>query len=1066
MKYLFLLSIFIVLNCYILFGQKDEIKFSHLTKEQILSQNSVNCIVQDHYGFMWFGTSDGLNRFDGYNIKIYRHEHQNPNSLNDNTILSLLVDKDGYLWIGTQMGSLMRYDIAKDSFALYHSKKTDNTNAKNEVINSIFEDSKGRFWVGTFDGLFQLNRKTKKFTEILSVNQNANKKSNSTGIIDFHIRCITEDSNKNIWIGTLTGLCKIDRQNKCTNYIETNNPQIKPNYEVSSLMADKTGKIWIGTKNSGLIIFDTKTNIFSCYTIKDNGEKMVTDCLINSIFVDTQQNIWLTTYLDGLFLLSAENKATMKFKHFLPDDLNEFALGARALHCVYQDNSGTIWIGNDTKGVDKFDLIKRNNFALYRRQPKNPNSLVSELITALLIDDNQNIWVGNSGAGVCMAKWSFNNELKFTNFKTDKTNKNSIGENAVIYAAQVSINGEKQIWFATYGGGISVLKNENISKGKFIRYQYDSSDPNFIINKMSTMLDDKACVWIGSFGRGLLKYDKASGKFRNIAIKTGAEQTIKNNIIMAITEDTPNALWLGMDSRGLVHFDKNTEELVCFEASENENSIINNSVNCLRKDGKENLWIGTEGGLNVLTYNLNNLKEYTFKLYTKKDGLANDNVLGIQEDKHGHIWVSTNLGISVIDPVSKKIKNYDVNDGLQGNEFNCPSDFQSKDGFIFFGGVNGFNVFNPDSIKINQIPPQVEITNFSLFNESLKIGEKNILAQQIFATKEISLTNDNNSFSFEFAALHYSDPQKNMYRYKLDGVDKDWTTTDAHRRFANYTYLPPGTYKFLLSASNADGIWTKKPLEVKVTIVPAWYQTKVFYAFIGIFIFAIGGIVIFFILRKKQKALTLKLELSNARLEGQEVEKNRIAKELHDGIASRLNNIKTRVDLLNANSNLDIISNEILSTAIEVRTISHNLRTPTFLNKRFDRVVKEYLDNIQHLSKLKIDFEYFAPNGFGSVNEDVQSNVYRILQELVTNTVKHSKATKLEVTLSLYPDKLSLICDDNGVGFDKDTVAQGIGLRNIKERLKSINGNIEIDTTLGKGAAFIIDIFFNDFKHS
>ena len=915
-----------IVSCNIVFGQKDEIKFSHLSMEQGLSQTLVSCITQDHYGFMWFGTYDGLDRYDGYNVKIYRHERNNLTTISDNTIRSLYEDKNGYLWIGTQFGGLVRYDIAKDSFAFYHPKKDEKMSTNAENISCLFEDSKGRFWVGTFDGLFLLDKSTGIFTKLPILSNKI------AGISGSQIKCITEDIYGNIWVGTLNGLNKIEGgTNTITNFFsDAKKPHTLTYNDVTALMADKTGKIWIGTSKDALNIFDQTTGNFSRYTMKDNDADLVADLNINSIIEDSQKNIWIATFGDALFLLPASQRKQMKFLHYKNDEYNQYSISANHLMAAYQDRSGILWIGNFDKGLDKFDVVKGNKFFHYRKQRDQENSLASESVTAILVDDEQNLWVGNSGKGMCVSKWSYNSDLSFKNFKHNPKDKFSIGDNAIYQAIVVDIKGDKQVWIATLHGGISVMKKENFKKGKFIVYQNDKKNSTSLAtNRTTFLLDDIDKVWIATKGRGLAWYDKETGKFGYKYIKQGKNISFNSNSLSTIIKDTPSALWIGTESTGFSHYNKLTGEIISYESNDDPNSLINNATNCLYKDTNGRLWIGTQGGLDVMTYNPKNLHEYKFKSYTVKDGLANDYIWGILEDKNGHIWVSTNHGLSEIDTKNNTIKNYDISDGLQNNEYNFNSFFKNEDGLLFFGGVSGFNVFHPDSIKINQLKPEILITDFLVFNKSVKIGENKILNKQIFASKQIDLDYKYNSFSFEFTAAHYSNPSKNIYKYKLDGIDKEWNYTDVKRRFASYTNLMQGTYTFYVNAANADGVWNDKAESIKIKIIPPFYLTSWFYTIISC------TLLLWLLLYIKNREQHLKLEKTH----------------LEQEVIARTKEIEKQ-------------KNEILQKSLELSSMVEELKVSQDIiedyNKELEKlsIVASNTDNAVIIMNAKGDFEW------------------------------------------------------------------------------------------------------------
>ncbi len=783
-----------------LYAQKDNIHFQHISIEDGLSQSSVYCIFQDSRGFMWFGTEDGLNKYDGYNFIIYRNDPTNPNDLSYNFIKSMCEDKSGALWIGTYGGGLNKFNREKNQFTHYLADPDVPNSLSNNYISVVFEDQFGAIWIGTDNGLNQFDPQSETFVHYHS------DPADSTSLSANKVLSIMEDKLGMLWIGTDGGgLNKFDRKMKVFSRYQ-HDPVDKngiSSNSVYSIYEDKSGLLWIGTSH-GLEKFDPQIQSFIHYQINPDDPHILKDNFITAIYDDNYGNLWIGTNRSGLFKFNQEKEQFVQYE-YNPNDPN--SLSNNEIFSIFEDRSGLLWIGTRT-GLNKFDR-ERKPFIHYYSNPNNNNSLSNNYVRAIYEDRSGQYWIGTYGG-----LFLFDREKEqFIHYKNDPNNPKSLSNDFVysIYEGEFG-----SLWLGTYGG----LNKFDREKEQFYSYTADPENPGSISSNLVRVIyaDHDGFLWIGTED-GLNKFDRQTGQFTQYKHKPDDLSSLSNNFIYSILEDYLGELWIGT-IQGLNKFDREKEQFIqYFSDPDDPTSLSNNEVLSMYEDKSHVLWIGTPAGLNVFDRTTE-----TFTYYTEKHGLPNDLIYAILEDGEGNFWLSTNKGLSKFDPVKEKFKNFDVKDGLQSNEFNLGASFKNKNGEMFFGGINGFNVFYPDKIKDNSFIPPIVITDFKLFNESVLIGPDSPLKKHITETKEIVLSYQENIFSFEFAALHFSVPEKNQYAYMMEGVDGNWHNLGA-KRYVPYNNLPAGHYTFRVKGSNCDGVWNEEGVSLKISITPPYWQT-------------------------------------------------------------------------------------------------------------------------------------------------------------------------------------------------------------------------------------------------
>jgi two-component sensor histidine kinase/ligand-binding sensor domain-containing protein/PAS domain-containing protein len=812
-------NIFLTLNIFILipltfpgnaYAQESTTQFHHIIAAQGLSQSSIYCILQDHEGFMWFGTQDGLNKYDGYNFTVYTYNEFDPKSLSDNLITTIYEDKSGIIWVGTDSGGLNKFNRETESFTHYtHNSNQPDTLGANRVL-SIYEDEPGTLWIGTDGGgLNKFNPKTEQFTHYTHNTDDLGSLNNDT------VLAIYEDSLGSLWIGTDGGgLNKFNPETgHFTHYThDLTNPHSLSSNTVLSIYEDQTGKLWFGTNGGGLNEFNRQTENFTHYLPNPEHPDSLNHNTVSAIAEDHFGNLWLGTtswYVHSYgTALDKFDPKTKQFTHYIHDPANPNSLSDNIVGFVFKDNSGILWVGTGFGGVNKLDL-KSPKFEHYHHNPSNPNNLSDNRIMSIYEDQEGVVWIGTVNGGLDKFEPQTG---KFTHYRHDSNNPNSLISDNVwsIYEDSAGM-----LWIGTFGSGLDKFDRK---KGIFTHFQHNPNHPSSLSENTVTSIyeDNSGTLWIGTFGGGLNKFNKKTEQFSQYTHQLDNPNSLSDNSITLIYEDKSGTLWIGTFAGGLNRFDSKTGHFKPYKNDpNNSNSLSYDRIISIYEYPSGTLWIGTLGGgldkFDVATE--------TFKHYTERDGLPNNAVIGILGDDAGNLWISTDKGLSKFNPKTETFRNYDVGDGLQGNEFNGVKAYlKTKDGQMFFGGLNGFNTFYPDQVKDNPHIPPIVITNFQKFNKDVKLDTA------ISSTKEIKLSYKDNFFSFEFAALDYTNPSKNQYAYKLEGFDKDWIYSGT-RRYASYTNLDGGTYTFRVKGSNNDGIWNEEGTSIKIIITPPPWKT-------------------------------------------------------------------------------------------------------------------------------------------------------------------------------------------------------------------------------------------------
>ncbi|MEI8224399.1 MAG: two-component regulator propeller domain-containing protein [Bacteroidota bacterium] len=894
-------------------SQEINLRFQHYTTLEDLSQNTVDCILRDKRGFMWFGTWNGLNRFDGYHFVVYKSDNQG-NSLSNNFIYSLCEDTLGNLLIGTKYG-LNQYDFKQDRFRNYfHDDIDSNTLAENQ-INAVFCDNEGFIWAGTNQNGLDKILFDYKQQKIIKIWHSRNNPGNPLSLPGNTVNAIYGDRKHDLWIGTNQGLCTLDKKTGVFRRIDIiPSPAGAAANNILSIYEDREGILWIGS-DQGLIRYSRSKGHFKWYVPNPNDPGSLAHLTVNSINEDLHGNLLIGT-LGGLDLY---RKSTDDFVRFPVNVDKDYSLNNEFINAVCTDDQGNVWIGTDKGGINKYNVFQKQ-FSYIDIGSSTRKGLNNSTINSVL-DESSVLWIGTAGGGLNMLDKTAG---RFKYFKYSAFNPSGISSD---FITSILRDNNNNLWLGTWGNGLNKLLDVR-NEGRFKRYTAQTQADPIQSNFVSSLWEDKrGFLVIGTF-TGLDLFYPEKEKFVHVA------QAARQNRISevgCILQDRNGDYWIGTRI-GLffIKGDKIDDDLTDKDIMRYVNipgdpaSLPGNYIISLCEDMAGNIWVGTYGnGICKITGNESYNRR--FKNYTDKNGLCNNVVYAIIEDKKGNLWLSTDIGLSRFNPADSTFKNFYVTDGLQSNQFYWSAANKNSDGWLFFGGTNGLNYFNPDSIKDYNYKPKVLITDLKIFNQSIPVGKwngkKTILSQNITETREIRLSYHENVFSFEFSALDFFLPDKVMYKYKMEGIDQDWVEVSSNRRFANYTNLKGGEYTFYVNSCNSDGVWAQEPTRLKIIITPPFWETDWFRTLAVVFLFL--SFVAYYQYRTRQLQArkrqleklvherTAKIEEQKAILENQNIE----ISEQRD----KLIELNKRVQLVNQ-LKLRFFTN-----------ISHEFRTPLTL---------------------------------------------------------------------------------------------------------------------------------------
>lgn len=773
-----------------------------------LSQNSIYSVLKDHNGLMWFATQDGLNKYDGYKVTVYKHRIGDSRALPSNFITSLAEDKSSDLWVGTRINGLSRFNRSVDNFTTFRHLPSNPASISSDKVNVVYRDQTSNIWIGTGNGLNLFVRKTGQFLRYYPAGGKA------AALASNFISAIYEDTDRNLWIGSAGGLFLFDRQSgRFVSYQEVTG---SANFDdaINVITEDSKRRLWLGT-NTGLKVLDKTSKRFRHFRVAPDHFSEVSDNPVLSIAKASPDKFWLGTNTT-LQAFDAVKERLIPVMDSSPEDN---LMPNDGIYSLFADNTGILWIGTTSQGVMKHD----SNLALFPsfKSSLKSNPTAEHIIRGIAEDRPGNLYLATD-AGLAHFNRANNSYRLFVH---SKSNEASLGSN---YTTAVTVGKRSgKVWVGTFNSGLDCY---DPASGRFRHYRSGSRHLGLSSDAIYALLEDrKERLWIATdYGLNIL--DPVTGSITKLFHKPGDPATVGDNAVQALAEDSEGNIWLGGYNNGISIFNPKTNSISHLNT---ENSgLKNNVISSFLAGNDGDMWIGTmEAGLAFFDGQTRKMT-----LYHEQNGLINNAINSIAKDRSGFIWLSTNQGVVRFDPVKRVFKNFNLRNGLKTLEFNVNAGLQLKSGEIAFGSINGFNLINPGKIRFNGNKPKMLLTGLELFNKDVPVGAPgSVLTQTISTSRQLTLSYKQSIFTIKFAALDYTMPAMNRYAYKLEGFDEAWRYT-TEQRAATYTRLPPGNYVFKVIGSNNDGVWSTSPALLEITIVAPYWMTWWFRILVFLFV--------------------------------------------------------------------------------------------------------------------------------------------------------------------------------------------------------------------------------------
>ncbi|WP_345953412.1 two-component regulator propeller domain-containing protein [Mucilaginibacter sp. PAMB04168] len=781
------------------YAQQSQISLTTLNSYNGLSQNTINCCFKDRYGFMWFGTQDGLNKYDGYNVTVYKHHSKDKKTLPANHITSLGEDADGNLWIGTRLGGLSKYDRSLDSFVNYKYASANPYSLSNNTVNCIYKDKSANLWIGTENGLNLFNKKANNFKHFLpSANESAT-------ISHANVYAVFEGADKQLWVGTANGLNLLNkRTHRFERILDTGANRQSGHQLIYVIAEDVKHNLWMGT-GAGLKVLNRQKKTFTYYATEPDHNSVDGTNPVFCIAKANGNQFWLGTNTT-LQLFDANSRRLLPVSdrtadnNLMPND---------AVYSLLQDNTGTLWIGTSSQGILKYD--KHLTIFPFYRSALGSIPSAKNIIRSVAEDKAGNLYLATD-AGLEYFDFTKKNSLLYQH---KSNSSNSLSSN---YTTDVLVTRDnKGVWIGTSSSGLDYL---DLKSGKFKHYSTGNGPQQLNCGSICMLMEDKeGNIWVATNYGGVNVFNTKTQTFIKITHNPKNPNSLCDNVVQTLYEDHLGNIWIGGYSNGISIYNRSSKS---FSHLNTRNSNLNSDViSDFYEDPKGNMWVATmEGGLNCY-----NARTKRFTALTEERGLIDNTVNSVLGDMHGFLWLSTNQGITRFDPVKNTLKSFGLYNGLNSLEFNIGSGITMRNGNLVMGSINGFTIINPNTIPFNANKPIVVLSGFDLFNKPVKIGDKKSpLKRSIISSNQIELNYRQSVFSIHFAALNYTVPEKNQYAYMLEGFDKEWRQAGSLRR-ATYTNLDPGTYTFRVKAANNDGVWNNTPTTLTIIIKPPYWKT-------------------------------------------------------------------------------------------------------------------------------------------------------------------------------------------------------------------------------------------------
>ncbi|MDP5172395.1 MAG: hypothetical protein NWR72_19275 [Bacteroidia bacterium] len=780
----------------------QELTFTHLAGAEGLSNGTVYDIIEDRWGFLWVATRYGLYRYDGYSFELYEAGAGGDNR--SRRIFALYEDKDGNIWAGYRDGGILILDRSEERFRIFRPANEASVNWTSMTVRRFFEDSQGQLWLGTNgQGAIVLGPDHEVVMK-LGVDEAPAHMIGSNFPVDF-----TEDPSGNVWIGTSgQGVYLYDPHldhTKAFHQMELGSPDME-SFE-KSLLWDKRGYLWVGATGSGLYRLSPESGEVKHFEKK--GGKLASD-LVTDLMMEDNQTIWITTDGGGLNILDLETEEIRVVSH-VPGVIE--SLNSNALYDLFKDRSGNIWVGTFNSGINLYHARKPYFWLIHPLSSR--FSFGGRSVLSMVVDSAGVIWAGTDGKGLLRYDPNTKQEQYFT------THNSHVGGNVV---TSVALTNNGNLWLGYFGDGLSLFQPATPTSAT-LRFRPGDSPRQQIENVWDILIDQNDGLWLATLGEGLKYLRQGELHFRQFLPSYDSDASLSDWVLMDIMEARSGLIWIATESQGLCSYDPADDLFRRYQYREDDsNSIRNNHLRSLFEDRDGNIWIGTEGSGLICFLP----KEDRFLQYSQSDGLPSDLVESINQDLNGLIWVSTNRGLASISPESGDIRSYSLEDGLQNNPFNPKSTLRLSDGTLLFGSLNGILAFNPNKPYLPPTPPPTVLTGFQIFNQQVASGV--YLEDRLWegtlndSAASIRISYRENSFSFAFSGIAPAMPQNIRYAYRLDGFEPEWQYVEANHRYATYTNLGPGSYRFEVKSAHSNGKWGESRI-VTLEITPPFWKT-------------------------------------------------------------------------------------------------------------------------------------------------------------------------------------------------------------------------------------------------
>jgi len=992
-------------------------KIDIITTDDGLSQNVINTIFQDSKGFIWFGTNDGLNRYDGYEFKIYKNDFFDENSLTDNIVTSILEDNSNNLWIGTGSG-LSKLNLLKNKFEQETLPEKLINTLSDKFITSLEQDLNNDLWIGTRSGLYILSTKTNEFIDFtksdLPISELASK----------NITSLKKDPDGKIWVGIYgEQIYSFDPINdKLQKIVFSPDKNL---YYVTSILNVSSEQMLVGTDISDFHLINLSGNSAEPFSTKlDYHNEYLSN--LNSL---SSNSFFFISY-ETVCILDLDSREITKLFNI------KFESGLIS-HLI--DKSGVLWAGTNGAGIYKI-LLESTNFSTVKKKNKIFPGLSFNSVRTMFVDNKNKLWVGGHHTiDTCSYQpGNFQNwgEIKeFNNLNVYSIIQDPVDDN--IYWIGTELNG---------------LIKYNTSKPRSIIYMKDEKKFLKYFNEVYKLLiSSSKIIYIGT-NKGLIIYKPFNGEFISFIDSTENQEISVLSSIKALYEDSNGLIWIGSSDEGVAVLDPKSNNIQKYKANSIEYPFCGNRINTFCEGANGVMWIGTENALNKYEP-----AKDSVSIYSLNESLLNNYIYGILADKNGNLWFSTNGGLYKFNTVTEEFTNFDIGHGLQSNEFNTVAFYKSNEGEMFFGGVKGFSSFFPENIKLSSYQPEVVFTKFRKSNKEFD------LHKSITYLDTLELNYNDYFFSFDFASTDFANPEKIQFRYMLEGFHDEWIYTDKLNNNVGFTNIDPGEYNLRVAATNRDGILSPKETSLTIIIEPAFWETIWFKATSLFLIVFLIYLIINSRFRKLKQEKAKQLKLHERIISIQEEERKNISSELHDDLGQNLLVVKNKLLIAERDAKFEQIyeSMDILDDTIQdISNISHSLH-PTELDELgLSRAIEAMASRLSLSAEIVINVNLDSIDQFFIKEENI--NLFRIFQEALNNVIKHSQATKVDLNEIRTNNKLKVVIQDNGIGF-KVNEQQGkddrprFGISGMKERVNILKGKFKIKSQSGKGTEIILE---------